>query len=62
MKGIIMGDTYLTVKETAKLLKINTCTIYNGLSKKTFPIKPSRLGRSIRFPMSRIQAYMNEQR
>lgn len=53
----------LTVDETAKMLGIQPKTIRNQLarnSKVKFPIKPKRVGRLVRFPLSSVQKFINE--
>ncbi len=57
------NNRLLTIKETASMLGISEQTIYNGIQrnpKTPFPIKPKRIGRAVRFPLSRIQDYMEE--
>jgi len=48
-----------TVKELARTLKISPRTIYNKLSNGTFPIKPIRIGRLLRFREEDISEYLN---
>ena len=48
----------LTIKEAASFLKLSPQTIYNGISKKEFPVKPLRLGRAVRFDIKDLDAYV----
>ncbi|MCG8532549.1 MAG: helix-turn-helix domain-containing protein [Desulfovibrionales bacterium] len=53
----------LTVKEVASLFKMNPHSIYNGIcrnSKNPFPIKPVRIGRAVRFPKDRVEAFLKQ--
>ncbi len=45
-------------KELAQRLKISDRTIYNKLSNGTFPIKPIRIGRLLRFREEDINSYL----
>ncbi len=59
----MQDNRLLTVKETAKMLGISPQTIYNGIHRKTetpFPIPPKRIGRAVRFPLSKVLEYMEE--
>lgn len=47
-----------TVKNLARHLKISPRTIYNKVSDGTFPIKPIRFGRLLRFRSEDIRAYL----
>ena len=49
---------FYTVRETAQMLSIAPQTIYNALSDKSFPIKPKRLGKSVRFDIRDIEAFI----
>lgn len=49
---------FYTVRETAQMLSISPQTIYNAISNKTFPIKPKRLGKSVRFDIKDIDAFV----
>ena len=56
-----MTPRLLTVEQTAKLLSISPVTIYCQIgrkAKKRFPIKPIRIGGSIRFDMMDIEAFI----
>jgi len=50
----------LTIKETAFFLKLSPRTIYNGISRKDFPIKPVRLGRAVRFDVRDLDSYIED--
>lgn len=57
-----MEPRLLTVEETARYLRLAPQTIYNRLSrnaKKPFPVKPLRVGRSLRFDKRQIDAYID---
>ena len=49
---------FFTVKGLARKLCISDRTIYNKLSAGTFPIRPKRIGRLIRFHIDDINAYI----
>ena len=52
----------LTVPEAAKYLSISPQHIYNGISRnalKPFPIKPKRIGGSVRFDIRDLEAYVD---
>lgn len=53
----------LTVAETADLLGISDRTIYNGVcpsgrKRKPFPVKPVRIGKSIRFDLRDLEKFV----
>ena len=48
-----------TVKGVARRLIISERTVYNKLSAGTFPIKPIRVGRLLRFRTEDINAYLD---
>lgn len=48
----------LTIKEAASFLKLSPQTIYNGISKKKFPVRPIRLGRAVRFDIRDLDSYI----
>ena len=51
----------LTVEETAKELCLSKQTIYNRIhrkSKNPFPLKPVRIGRSVRFSRKDLEAFV----
>lgn len=55
----------LTVLETAAYLGISPRTIYNGIgqrAKKPFPIRPVRIGSSIRFDRKDIDEYIESKK
>ena len=49
---------FYTVKDLARKLRISDRTIYNKLSAGTFPIRPKRIGRLIRFQRDSIKTYI----
>lgn len=54
----------LTVEETAQYLGISPRTIYNKVCRKSkvdFPIKPKRVGKSIRFDIREVDNYIESQ-
>lgn len=57
----IMEKQLLTVRETAEILNISDGTIYNRMSrdsKNPWPIKPVRIGRSVRFRKADVDKMM----
>jgi excisionase family DNA binding protein len=64
IKGIEMEDKrwidprLLTVEEAGRYLSISPRTIYNQVSGKRFPIKPLRVGRSLRFDRYDLDKYI----
>ena len=51
----------LTVKETAEYLSISPRTIYGRITRKAdkrFPVKPVRVGGSVRFDIDDLRAYV----
>lgn len=59
MPGII--KRLLSVPETAKYLNISERTIYNGTgknAKKPFPVRPKRIGGSIRFDRYELDRWL----
>jgi len=46
------------VGETARLLDLAPQTVYNMISKRTFPIKAVRVGRLVKFRLADIQKYV----
>ena len=54
----------LNVRETAAYLGISPQTIYNRVAAKTknpFPVKPKRIGRSVRFDINDLNAFLESQ-
>jgi len=49
---------FFTVMDLARKLRISGRTIYNQLSAGTFPIRPRRIGRLIRFHRDDIESYI----
>jgi len=49
----------LTVKGVARRLIISKRTVYNKVSSGTFPIKPMRIGRLLRFRSKDVDAYLD---
>jgi len=48
------------IKETAWLLDLAPQTIYNMLSKKTFPVKSVRIGSMVKFRARDVEKYVQE--
>lgn len=48
----------LTVKELSQILKIPEQSIYAGVSKGTFPLRPIKLGKLLRFRASDLDSYV----
>jgi len=57
MKNDPAEKQLLTVKDLANRWSISPRTIYNELSKKTFPLKPKRKGRLVRFRLTDIEKW-----
>ena len=57
MKNDPAEKQLLTVKDLAHRWSISPRTIYNELSKKTFPLKPKRKGRLVRFRLTDIEKW-----
>lgn len=56
-------DRLLKIEEVAKLLGISKYTLYKRCapgSDNPFPIKPKRVGRSVRFSEKSVQQYIKE--
>jgi predicted DNA-binding transcriptional regulator AlpA len=56
-------DRLLKIDEVAELLGISKHTLYKRCApgaKDPFPVKPKRVGRSVRFSESKIQQYIKE--
>ena len=49
----------LTVGATAEYLGIRPGSIYNRLSEGTFPIKPKRIGKLVRFDIRDLDSYVD---
>ena len=50
----------VSVPELAYMLGISGQSIYNQLSKKTFPIRAVRVGRLVKFKLAEVEAYVQE--
>jgi len=48
------------VRSAAEYLGIATGTIYNELSKGTFPIRPKRIGKLVRFDLRDMDKYIDD--
>ena len=48
---------FLTVEELAERWKVSRSYIYNRLSNKSFPVKPKRFGRLVRFRLKDVEEY-----
>ena len=65
MNDGLKGKRLLNVKETARFLGVSARTIYNGVgrkAKKPFPIRPVRIGSSIRFDVHDLNDYVESQK
>lgn len=52
----------LTIPETGVYLGLSARTIYNGIapkSKSPFPVKPKRIGKSVRFDLRDLEKYVD---
>ncbi len=49
----------LTVQELAERLNISPGTIYNWISKGSFPIRVRRIGRLVRFSREDVEHFLN---
>jgi excisionase family DNA binding protein len=54
-----MDIRLLPIKETARRLGVAERTIYNGLSRGTFPIKAKRWGRKVLFDIRDVEDFIN---
>jgi predicted DNA-binding transcriptional regulator AlpA len=52
------GKRFLSKKELGKYLGVSAGTISNQMSKGTFPIRPKKMGRHVRFDMKEILEYL----
>jgi predicted DNA-binding transcriptional regulator AlpA len=52
-------DDIVTVNELAAFLKWRPESIRNAMSRKTFPIRPVRIGSSVRFYKKAIEAFVS---
>lgn len=50
----------LTVKELAQILKIPEQSIYAGVKKGTFPLRPIKVGKLLRFRTSDLEEHVLE--
>ena len=60
--GENVNKKLLTLEETAAYLRISPQTIYNQIhrrAKRKFPIPCKRVGRSIRFALCDVEAYVD---
>jgi predicted DNA-binding transcriptional regulator AlpA len=53
-----MDDRLLDIKDLEAITKIPTKTIRNKLSNGTWPIAPMRIGKSLRWRHSDVQAFL----
>ena len=52
----------LTVEQTARYLGLNERTLYNRIcsrAKDPFPVKPKRIGKSVRFDILELDRYID---
>ena len=64
MSQIASPKRWLSVEEAAEYLGLAPRTLYNQTgprAKRPFPVKPRRLGRSVRFDRLEIDAYLESQ-
>lgn len=60
MKKVYVTKRLFTIRETANYLNISEQHLYNSLSQGTFPIKPCRIGRAIRFDVQKLNEFIEE--
>ncbi len=53
-----MDDHLIDIKDLAEVLKIPAKTIRNKLSNGTWPIDPLRIGKTLRWRQSDVQAFL----
>lgn len=51
-------DYTLTVEEAARLLAVSRTFAYEAIRRDTFPVRPIRIGRCIRIPLSPLAALL----
>ncbi|MBR4127365.1 MAG: helix-turn-helix domain-containing protein [Alphaproteobacteria bacterium] len=51
-------DVYLTIKETAKILKVSVSTLYHWRSDKTFNLPSVRISKKILYRRSDIDVFL----
>ncbi len=49
----------LSIEEAGIYLGLSPRTIYNGISKKTFPVKPKHIGKRVLFDIRDLDAYVD---
>ena len=54
-----LNKRLLSVEEAAGYLSISPRTIYNEISKKTFPVKPKRWGKRVLFDVRDLDTYID---
>jgi predicted DNA-binding transcriptional regulator AlpA len=54
-----MPKSLLTLEELAKVFKVAPGSIRNQLSRGTFPVKPLRIGRLLRFKSEDVQRFID---
>ena len=50
-------EIFLKVQDLANRWKISESPIYNGISNGTFPVKPVKIGRRVRFRLKDVEKY-----
>ena len=50
----------VNVSETARLLDLAPQTVYNMISKKTFPVRAVRVGRLVKFRLSDVEKFVED--
>ena len=54
-----MNERLIDINDLSKVLKINPKTIRNKLSNGTWPIKPMRVGKLLRWRISDVEAFLS---
>lgn len=58
---MVLQKRLLTIKETAEFLSLSPRTLYNRIhpkSRNPFPIKPKRIGKSVRFDLKDLERFI----
>ena len=53
-----MREQLIDIRDLEAILKIPAKTIRNKMSNGTWPIEPLRIGKSIRWPQSDVEAFL----
>ena len=60
---LVIEKRLLSVQEAAHYLGMSPKTLYNRISKKAkrpFPVKPKRIGRSVKFDMKDLEKFISD--